>query len=78
MTKRILALNNGFVFIGNETHRDATHIVLENASCIRRWGTERGLGQIALTGPTKETALDPCGTLTAPVHAELFSLDCKV
>ena len=76
--KRIIALTNGFVFIGNEVSRADGRIILDDASCIRRWGTERGLGQIALSGPTKDTMLDPCGTLDAPAHAELFSIDCRV
>ncbi len=76
--KRILVVQSGFVFIGYEVERTSARIVLEEASCIRRWGTTKGLGQIALTGPTKDTLLDPCGTLTVPVHAELFSIDCKV
>ena len=34
---------------------------LSNASVIRRWGTSRGLGQLALDGKQPETVLDKCG-----------------
>lgn len=34
---------------------------LTNASFIRRWGTTKGLGQLAISGATSDTILDPCG-----------------
>lgn len=38
---------------------DALFQTLDNAAVVRRWGTTRGLGQLGLEGPTKETVLDP-------------------
>lgn len=35
--------------------------VLSNSSVIRRWGTDNGLGQLALEGKKENTKLDPCG-----------------
>ncbi len=46
------------------------------AQCIRQWGTTRGLGQLALTGPTKDTILDPCGVLLVAEGKTLFVLRC--
>ena len=37
-------------------------VILTDARCIRRWGTTKGLGEL-VNGPTRETALDPAGTV---------------
>lgn len=67
MTKRIVVLQRGWVAIGDLTVTAEGHAgagcKLENASIIRKWGTTKGLGQLALEGPTKDTVLDPSGTL---------------
>ena len=78
MTKKtILALNAAWVFVGEaEPVSPRGTILLRNAACIRKWGTEHGLGQLALKGPTTETVLDRCGDLTVPAHQVLFSMDC--
>ncbi len=73
--KRIYVLTGRWVLIGETAFQDS-HVRLTDASVIRRWGTTKGLGQIALEGPQKETVLDACGTVTFPVSAILFSIDC--
>lgn len=73
--KRIYALQAAWVLIGEVTEKNGT-VVLNNASVIRYWGTTKGLGQIALEGPTKDTVLDPCGTVRFHQGAVLFSIDC--
>ena len=75
--KRIVVLKERWVFIG--LWHDATDqepAYLTEAACIRRWGTTAGLGQIALSGPTKETILDPCGIVVIEREALLFSIPC--
>ncbi len=62
-------------FVG-DCHRDGDYVVIENCSNIRRWGTERGLGQLALEGPTAETVLDPYGVVRVHVLAIVGSIDC--
>lgn len=53
--------NRGNIVVGDLTiDGDMGH--LENASVIRRWGTSKGLGQLALEGKQPETELDPCGS----------------
>ena len=55
---KIVILQYGWVLVGNFT-RDNDKCFLENSSVVRVWGTEKGLGEIALNGPTKSTTLDP-------------------
>jgi hypothetical protein len=81
--KVIVIATNGFVFMGfmvpSTTERPgAPRNKLIEASCIRRWGTEHGLGQIALTGPTKDTVLDPCGEIEFPEGATIAIIRCRV
>ena len=75
--KRIVVLLGSWVFIG-EYHpaQDTVPAYLINASCIRSWGTTAGLGEIALSGPTETTKMDPCGTVILEPNAVLFSLRC--
>lgn len=73
--KSILVLQSGFVFVGVIKEWNAS-VVLTEAACIRKWGTTDGLGQLALRGPTKETVLDACGTLTVPKTSVIFAMAC--
>lgn len=52
--------NRGHVLVGDLIIKGTTGH-LKNASVIRRWGTNKGLGQLALEGKTNETILDECG-----------------
>lgn len=56
----IVISNRGNIVVGDLTQEgDMLH--LTNASVIRRWGTTKGLGQLAMEGATNETVLDECG-----------------
>lgn len=68
--KVIVTASGGWAFIGMVEKYSTEHgVTLYDASCIRRWGTTRGLGQIALNGPTEDTILDPVGTVHIPATA---------
>ena len=56
---RIVILQRGWVYIG-KYYQSGDECWLENASCIRNWGTTRGLGELAQDGPNSNTKLDPC------------------
>lgn len=76
--KKILVLHRGWVAVGDYvTSSDGSTVTLENASIVRRWGTTKGLGEIALNGPTPNTMLDSCGTLVVPSLGVILALDCK-
>lgn len=54
----IAVLQRGWVYIGEVTQSGDDYLIL-NGACIRRWGTTKGLGEIASNGPTDNTALEP-------------------
>lgn len=66
----------GWVFVGDFA-TEGEQIVLSNAKCVRKWGTTKGLGQLALAGPTKDTVLDECGTVRMHQLAAVGTIDCK-
>lgn len=73
--KRIVILSYGWVMIGEYSESaDQKTVSLNDAYVIRRWGTKKGLGQIALTGPTKDTILDPCGIVNIPMLSVVASI----
>ena len=80
--KRIVVLQAGWVFIGNyhaaTPEPNAKPAYITEAFNIRVWGTTAGLGEIALNGPTKDTALDPCGIVLLDTPANvLFTIPCE-
>ncbi|GIK50323.1 MAG: hypothetical protein BroJett013_30200 [Alphaproteobacteria bacterium] len=72
----IVVLERAFVYVG-EVERDGDEITIRNAKNIRRWGTTKGLGQLALHGPQPRTALDDAGTVRAPLSAVIHTIDCE-
>ena len=56
---KIVILQRGWIFIGR-WERNGNDCKLHNASCIRVWGTTKGLGEL-IEGPTSSTKLDPSG-----------------
>lgn len=60
---RIVVLQRGWVAVGDLDRSAAPQLKLENASIIRRWGTTKGLGELAASGPLAQTVLDAAGTL---------------
>ena len=72
----ICVLTCGFVYVGRVTC-DKRWCTITEAKNLRRWGTTDGLGQLALTGPTDDTAADPAGTVRAPMAAVVHLLDTE-
>jgi hypothetical protein len=71
---KILVLQRGWVAIGRHSKDGAEH-VLTDASVIRRWGTTKGLGQLATDGPQANTVLDATGTVRAHELATVLVID---
>lgn len=74
--QQIVVLDRGWVYVG-KTEEQGDKLVIEDARCIRYWGTTRGLGQLAADGPTRDTKLDPVGRLKAPMRAVISIIACK-
>lgn len=72
----IIVMTNSWVFVGTLKAEQPSDdfIDLQDAACIRIWGTEHGLGQLALNGATAKTVLDPCGDLRCCRQAVLFQI----
>lgn len=60
--RQIVILQRGWIVVGNVS-QNGSHFTITDSSVIRRWGTDKGIGQLALAGPTKDTILDPVGTV---------------
>lgn len=77
MSKQIVIAQRGWVFVGDVTRTEAD-VVIENVAVIRRWGTTDGLGQLARSGPTQATRLDPCPTVRIHPLAVVATMDCEL
>lgn len=71
--KRIVVCTHGWVLVGKYRGptKDHPYVRLDNAYVIRNWGTDKGLGQLAITGPTSETVLDPCQFAEIPAFVSV-------
>jgi hypothetical protein len=72
--RQIVIGERGWVWVG-DVRRDGGDYVLDNAACIRVWGTTGGLGELALKGKQPKTILDPCGTIRVPELAVIGRVD---
>ena len=58
----IIVCDRGYVLAGIvRPGPDPLRVIVDRCVCVRRWGTTAGLGELARTGPTKTTQLDPEG-----------------
>lgn len=72
---QIVVLDKGFVYHGDISFHDGW-FTLSNCVNLRRYGTDKGLGQLALHGPTKETEQDPSGVIRGRETSVLFLIEC--
>ncbi len=74
--KYIIVIDNSFVFLGELIYIDNDNFTIANCYNIRKFGTNKGLGQIAIEGVQKETILDSFGIITFPKSRMLFKIKC--
>lgn len=70
----IVIAERGWIYAGR-VHRDGDLTVITSCWNVRRWGTTKGLGELALNGPQSETILDWYGTVRVHVLAVVGALD---
>ncbi|MCP3873370.1 MAG: hypothetical protein GY699_09485 [Desulfobacteraceae bacterium] len=73
--KKILILQRGWIVVG-DVKKEGNYFYSENTNVIRSWGTTKGIGEIALNGPTSNTKLDPCGDLSVHELAVVGIINC--
>jgi hypothetical protein len=71
----IVILQRGWVKVGRLC-KEGSAWRLENCSTIRLWGTIKGLGEIAIGGPTSKTILEPEPTCHFHELAVIDTIDC--
>ena len=71
----IVILERGNVVMGF-VHEGTEKTVIKNAGVIRRWGTSKGLGQLALEGEQENTIIDMCGEFYFPAGSEIGAITC--
>lgn len=54
---KIIILQRGWIAVG-KFYKKGSQCRLTKAAIIRKWGTTKGLGEIAMCGPTSDTVLD--------------------
>ena len=60
---RILVCERGFVLIGRprEHPTNPMFLIVDDCAIVRRWGTTKGLGELAEKGLLNNTVLEPEG-----------------
>lgn len=72
---KICVLERGWVLVGI-LEKDGDEYLLLKGNVIRRWGTTKGLGQLAIEGPTSETILDAIPLAKFNKNQLIFTLNC--
>jgi len=77
---QIVVLQRGWVVVG-DVSQEGEEIVVNNASVVRKWGTTKGLGELAERGPLNEngraTVLDKSPQIRAHNLTVIMRVDCK-
>jgi len=72
----IVVCDRGFVLVGRISVKDS-YVTITSCKNVRRWGTTKGLGQIASDGPTDKTSLDPQPTTRVHELRIIQIIDCE-
>lgn len=72
---RIVILQRGWVAVGR-FEQNGNYCKLTEANIIRQWGTTKGIGEIAINGPTSKTILDRCSDIRFHELTVIASIEC--
>lgn len=70
---QIIVVDSGFVFCGDCDPNHGDQLVVQHVKQLRKWGTERGLGQL-VDGPTKNTVMDAIPVIVVPRSRIIFTI----
>jgi hypothetical protein len=73
---KIVVCDRGFVLVGRVEIKDS-YVTISDCSCIRNWGTSKGLGEIASGGPTSSTKMDAQPTTRVHELQVVQLIDCE-
>ncbi len=74
---QIAVLDRGWVYVG-KCVTDSQWLTITEAKNVRRWGTTKGLGELAAKGPLTNTELDAAGTVKVALSALKFFVQPEV
>ena len=72
----IVVLPRGWIMVGEAKETD-NKLQLTNASVVRRWGTTKGLPELANDGPLSSTVLDGKCEMEFPMSAIIAQIKCN-
>lgn len=72
----IVVCDRGFVLVGRISIENS-YVTITSCSNVRRWGTTKGLGELAAGGPTSKTVLDPQPTTRVHELQVVQIIDCE-
>ena len=72
---KIVICQRGFVYAG-DVEVAGDYLVIRNAVNVRRWGTIRGLGELAAKGNQADTKADDAGIVRVHKLAVVALVDC--
>jgi hypothetical protein len=73
----IVVADRGFVYVGSVVVSDDWCVVTD-ARNVRKYGTTKGLGQLAQEGPQTDTVLDSAGTVRIPLRGVMHLIETEV
>ena len=76
--KQIVVLNRGWIIVGDVLEiENSNKIQVKNCNVIRRWGTKKGLGELAEKGPLSETVLDKSPDVSFEKQNAILYMNCN-
>lgn len=74
----LVVADRGHVWVGYAHPSDAQGLTrIDDARIVRRWGTDKGLNQLAMEGPRPNTVLDMAATVLVATRAIIVLIPCE-
>ncbi len=73
---KIVILQRGWVVVG-EYIQHGEYVTLSKAAVVRKWGTTKGLPELATRGPLQDTVLDAGPEIRFHALTEVASIKCN-